>query len=293
MIKNISIIVLNYNSADLVIDFIKKIYSYKSIEHIVVVDNESTDNSYTKLKKMEDRKIYVISSGKNKGYGYGNNVGYRFAREKFHSKYVIISNPDISFKENTITSLYKVLSRNQRLLIAAPVMVNKYKEKQANTAWKLLSPFKYVLNEGAIIRRVFKLDQYKTPFSSSENNLKYVDCLAGSFLMLKSDPMFEKGIYDERMFLYCEETYLGLKMRKANYKSVLLLNDYFIHLHGQTINKVYSFKSRQDKMIFHNELYLLKKYMNASKMMLAFARIFFSLCLCERYIFRMFNFKNK
>ena len=61
----IDCVVLNYNDADTTIDMIQHIQNYDIIDHIVVVDNCSTDDSLDRLKMLSDEKIIVLSSNKN------------------------------------------------------------------------------------------------------------------------------------------------------------------------------------------------------------------------------------
>lgn len=44
----LDLVVLNYNDSDTVIEYIKRIMEYKIFDHIVIVDNCSTDNSIDK-----------------------------------------------------------------------------------------------------------------------------------------------------------------------------------------------------------------------------------------------------
>ncbi|MEK1310397.1 glycosyltransferase family 2 protein [Limosilactobacillus fermentum] len=281
---NINLITLNYNDADTTINFVKRILNYKIINHIVVVDNQSTDDSFKKLKEIINNKVVLLSSGANKGYGYGNNFGIRYVNKHFDSDFIVIANPDVTFKEETLNSICDILAQNERAVMASTVMADAYGNKQTNTAWRSLSPLTFTLNEGAFIHRVFKLNQYSNLFNSNLN-VRKVDCLAGSFFVLKKDKLFEKGIYDEKMFLYCEEDYLGLRLKQEGRSALLILNDSFMHTHGQTINKAYS-KTKQDKLIFKNEIYLLQNYMNASRLTVNFAKAFFNFCIVERFLFR-------
>ena len=56
------IIILNYNDYETTYDMLNRIKKFKEIDIIVVVDNMSLDNSYERLKKIENEKIKVISS---------------------------------------------------------------------------------------------------------------------------------------------------------------------------------------------------------------------------------------
>ena len=73
----ISIIVLNYNAGNLLLDCIESIKksSYENIE-ILVVDNISSDGSQIRCKeKFPDIKL--IQNEENLGYCGGNNVGIK------------------------------------------------------------------------------------------------------------------------------------------------------------------------------------------------------------------------
>ena len=59
------------------------IKEYKSIDHIVVVDNNSTDSTYELLKENESNKIDIIKTDDNKGYSYGNNAGCKYLINKY------------------------------------------------------------------------------------------------------------------------------------------------------------------------------------------------------------------
>ena len=72
-----SCVILNYNDAQTVIEQVKRIYQYSSLDYIVVVDNCSTDNSWEELQALKEKseKISLIQTEKNGGYGAGNNAG--------------------------------------------------------------------------------------------------------------------------------------------------------------------------------------------------------------------------
>lgn len=63
-------VVLNYNDSKTTIELINRIGKMTSIDVIVIVDNNSTDDSFSVLKQYASEKIHVIQSDKNGGYGY-------------------------------------------------------------------------------------------------------------------------------------------------------------------------------------------------------------------------------
>ena len=75
------IVILNYNDSNTTAEIINRIKNYNVLDLIVVVDNKSTDDSYTLLKEYENEKIKVIQADSNNGYGAGNNIGARYLVE--------------------------------------------------------------------------------------------------------------------------------------------------------------------------------------------------------------------
>ena len=99
----VSIIILNYNAGKLLEECVSSIYqsNYKNFE-IILVDNDSKDNSHFECKKKFPL-INLITNKENLGYCEGNNVGIRVANGEF----VIILNPDTIVETNWINELLR------------------------------------------------------------------------------------------------------------------------------------------------------------------------------------------
>lgn len=102
-------LILNYIAVNETISCIKSIQNnYCAYDYyVVVVDNGSTNNSVQILKKffIEDKRIYIISQNKNLGFAQGNNVGYRWCKEKLNPDFIIICNSDIIFQQKDFLKL--------------------------------------------------------------------------------------------------------------------------------------------------------------------------------------------
>ena len=98
----VSIIIVNYNAGELLLNCIKSILDsdYKNLE-IIIVDNISTDNSHKKCKE-KFQQIKLIENSKNLGYCDGNNVGIKNAK----GEYIVIMNPDTIVKSNWLNELF-------------------------------------------------------------------------------------------------------------------------------------------------------------------------------------------
>lgn len=281
-----SLIVLNYNNASETLRYVNAILEYDSIDHIMIVDNKSTDNSFEQLKELKSPKVDVVSSGKNGGYGYGNNFGIRELVEKYHSKYIAISNPDVKFEENTGVECARFLVQNESAsyFAVAPVMINITGEKNKYCAWDVPRAVNYLFFSLPVLGKVFKLD-YKNVEDTDDSKYLNCDCIAGSFLMVNAELFSNIGMYDEGIFLYCEETSLGIRAKKKGYRSAMLLDQTFIHAHSTTISKEIKGKAKRLNIMWNSRLHVLENEYKWGKVRMVLARIVKCIYLLEVSIF--------
>lgn len=280
----VSLIVVNYNDYVTTINFLGRIKDYESINRIIVVDNHSEDQSYDVLKKYENKKIKVIETSRNGGYGYGNNIGIKFASKLDNPDFLIISNPDVMFEESVIKEMIAEVSKDDKYSCVAPVMCDVHGNRNMGTAWKVPNAFQYTISSSILLNKLFTLNKYKDLKPSASEHSIPVECLAGSFFMVKTKDMLDYGLYDEAMFLYCEETYLGIQMKKNNRTMLLLTDSQFVHAHGVSIKKTYKSAIKKSWMVWKNKEYLMRKYMGCSLIEIALAHLFFSICSIEQIL---------
>lgn len=256
------VIVLNYNDADVTKNFVDHIKKLDNISTIIVVDNASTDDSLVKLESLRDNRTHLISTTYNGGYGYGNNIGLKYLYEHLHSKYTLIANPDTEITNEALAALEEFLSCHNEYLMVAPQMLNSKGIVQKNGYFKIPSTIKYILSFGVLFSKFCNPFRYRNIDELS--NYLDVDCLAGSLLMVDTDRMVQHCLYDENIFLYCEEIVLGLKCREAGYKAASLLNYSFKHNHSTTIKKAYSTTLQRQRLLVQSKLYVINNYFNSN-----------------------------
>jgi GT2 family glycosyltransferase len=102
MLLNISIIIVSFNTKELLSQCIKSIFKHtKGINfEIIVVDNASTDGSQ-QLIKSDFPKVILIESEINIGFGRANNLGAKHAS----GDYLFFLNSDTLLIENSIKIL--------------------------------------------------------------------------------------------------------------------------------------------------------------------------------------------
>lgn len=287
----IDVLTLNFNDASTTIQFVDSLKNYECISHILVVDNGSTDNSLECLKKIESDKIVVISSEKNGGYGTGNNFGIRYLYENLKSKYILLANPDTTIEENSINALQNFLMLNPKYAVVAPFMVDGKMERQHNTAFRIPRKAEYIASLEILSSKMSK-SFYYTGVTKERSGVKDVGAVSGSLFMMDADKMIKYGMFDERMFLYCEELVLGMKLAKNNQKLALLLEHTFVHNHSVSIDKTFGKSLMKHKLFLNSKLFVIKNYFNANYFEYALAWLLSRISLFEvRLIYFMRRFR--
>ena len=234
----VDVVVLNYNDAITTIDFINHVKNFRSISHIMIVDNASTDESLEMLSPYKNDRIHLVSSATNGGYGAGNNLGILELYRLFQSEFILLANPDVIIEEQAIIATENFLKRHPNYALAAPYMYKPDGTKTIDSAGRIPSSCQYALTLGMIYSKYIHPGRY-SELANISNEYLDVGMLAGSCFMMNVKLMIKHGMYDEKMFLFCEEVVLGIKMRNAGYKVALLPNVKFIHNHSVSINKAY------------------------------------------------------
>lgn len=276
----VSCVVLNYNDAETTEQLISQIRHYPCLDSIIIVDNCSTDDSFVRLKTLADTRLHVIKSPRNGGYGFGNNRGIRYAYERLQATHVLIANPDISVTQECMMDLIKAMRNIDRCGIVSALVKNPSGQTLLSS-WKLNGFLKDLLDTGLITRRLFApwlhdRRQYKT-------GRKYcrVEAVPGSMFLADAQALIECGLFDEQVFLYYEEKILGFKLRKRGYRTILLLNQSYTHMHSVSIDKNIPSILKKQAMLHTSKLYYYKKYLKLNRLEMLAARISLSYLMAE------------
>lgn len=279
----VDVLTLNYNDKETTLCFLRQIESYKNIRKILVVDNASTDDSFEYLSKINSNRIKVISCRNNGGYGAGNNFGLKYLNSQYHSKYVLQCNPDVIISEDTISKMESFLLKYSSYMMVAPFMLNAKREKLPNTAFKIPSLHQYILGFEIFFSKFCDLNSYHDIIH--DNSLvKDVDALSGSLFMVDLPRMIKYGMYDENVFLYCEEVILAMRLKKNRQKVALLPQEFFIHNHSVSISKTYASSTKRHRLLLKSKLYVIKKYLKANRLEYFIAQIMAVISLIENYL---------
>ncbi len=268
--SKLGVIVLNYKDSENTIRICKAYERMKTVEKIIVVDNQSPDNSYQKLKNLESKKVDVIQTAENNGYSSGNNYGLKYLEEHYGNfDYIAISNPDIYIQEEAIKACKEYLDKHKNIAICAPKMLDKNGIEHPLSGWKLRSIRGDIWDSSILLTRIIKrphIEMYDA--KHMKKKIIPVDCVAGSFFIIRNSVFKEVGYFDEKTFLYYEEDILGNKIHKLGYKNVIL-NDYqFKHLESVSVDNSMKFMKKQMNLQ-KSKIYYHKTYNNCGVLKLS------------------------
>jgi GT2 family glycosyltransferase len=276
---NCCCLILNYNGYEETAQLIKIIADY-NFSNILVVDNCSTDNSFYELQKHATKKISIIRTFKNGGYGSGNNFGMRYAFEVLKADLVLICNPDVVYEDGLISRLKSLFKENKKIGVVSALQKDKNQREVTISAWKIPNTWDYIFSVGGILKKCIPTFYYSLDFLHHTSTVQ-VDCVAGSLLMISKDAFKVTGGYDEDIFLYCEETTLGCKMRDAGYETYLCSDCTYTHLQGVSISKSIKSILQQKKIMLNSHHVLLRKYLKANHFQVLVDKIISNIVLCE------------
>ena len=80
------------------------------------------------LKILIKNKITLISSDKNGGFGYANNVAFEFSKRYLKSSYCWILNNDTIVDKNAISNLVNMIKLNKNVMIGATIIEYYHKK---------------------------------------------------------------------------------------------------------------------------------------------------------------------
>lgn len=257
-------LIVNYNDYKTTIQLLNNIKEFQSLDKIVVVDNNSTDNSFNEIKKYikknrKDKFIDIIKNFENKGYGSGINYGAKYLKKAIGDCYIVVSNADIIiYSDEDISKLISTFDSDTA--VVAPIIKE---HTGVSRGWKVPTPFQDSLLNIIHIHKYLrpKLLFYKNEYYS-EKNIQ-VDAVSGCFFIINSKYLEQINYFDENIFLYYEENTLAQKLKKINKKTMINTQVEVFHNHSVTIDKNIN-KLKKYKILKKSQMYFQKKYNNAN-----------------------------
>ena len=225
---DISIIIVNWNTKELLIQCLRSVFqSVRNLTFEVwLVDNASTDGS-VQAAKSEHSSINVIQNQQNLGFAAANNLAFK----RMSGRYALLLNTDTVLTDGAAKALYDFMESNPRAGLACGQLLNLDGSKQNSVANFpcLLS----LLSNETVLRILFprrypsKRQEYSQPIE--------IDSCIGACMMARKQAMDEVGFFDERYFFFFEETDWALSMKQAGWQVYFVPTAKVFHAQGQSV----------------------------------------------------------
>ncbi len=233
--KDVSIIIVNYNTKDLTKNCIDSIFEKTSgiSFEVILVDNDSKDGSVEFFSK--DSRIQIIESGDNLGFGRANNLGV----EHSSGKYVFFLNSDTILLNNAIKMMYDFMERHEELNIGALGSILLDFNHDRTHSYGDMPTIAQVLKQewgDHLLKRFGKrMNRYDEGKIDPDAECFKVGYVTGADLFCSRNTIDKAGAFDPDFFMYWEETEMQYRWwKRLRLSSYILRGPEIVHLEGKS-----------------------------------------------------------
>ncbi len=224
---DISIVIVNWNTKDLLIDCLRSLNEQKGNfqKEVIVVDNGSIDGSQRAVRKTFP-EVKIIENNANLGFAKANNIGMKAST----GRYLCLVNSDVKVLDGCLCRLMHHMDQDTSIGIIGPKILWPDMSLQDScrkfpSLWNNVCEFLH-------FNRLFP----KSDFFSGEHmmffdhmSIRNVEGLVGCFLMIRRNALEIIGLFDEQFFIYSEETDLCKRFFEKSWKIIFFPDARAIH----------------------------------------------------------------
>lgn len=260
--KKIGVVVLNWNGAKLLEDFLPSVIAYSGEAKIYVADNASTDDSVAVVKERFP-SVTIIQNDGNYGFAKGYNLALQHVEEEFYA----LVNSDIEVTKNWLAPILSIFDAQAEIGIVQPKILD-YKNK---------AYFEYAGAAGGFI------DQYGYPYcrgrifeTLEKDNGQYDDELdifwaSGACFFIRKELYRKLNGFDDDFFAHQEEIDLCWRAFNLGYKAKYTSESMVFHMGAATLNES---NPKKTFLNFRNSLLMLTKNLPENKIVpILFVRV--------------------
>jgi N-acetylglucosaminyl-diphospho-decaprenol L-rhamnosyltransferase len=234
-------IIVNHRRPDLVVKGLESLHA--ELAEIgagsrVIVTDASGDGSDEKIAAFIAQQgwgswVTLMRLEKNGGYGYANNQAIEAALAwPTPPEYFFLLNPDAYVYPGAVRELLAFMDRQPDVGLAGSQQ--EQPDGSINRAAFRFPSVRSELIQGSrlgLIRWLFQESEIAPP---PPERASPADWLSGASLLVRREVFENVGLFDDRFFLYYEETDLCLRARRLGYRCWYVPTSRVVHLEGQS-----------------------------------------------------------
>lgn len=223
---------------------------------VIVVDNQSTDDSRRALKTEEFSGIQVLLPDRNLGFVRANNLAARAAR----GRNLLFLNPDTLVVGDALTQMTRALDEDDRLGIVGCLLLNGDQTVQTTCVQPIPTLSNQLLGLDFLRQRFPRLSMWGIRVLSEppSSDAKPVAVVSGACLMIKRRVFDQLGGFSRDYYMYAEEVDLCYAAAKAGWRVGHVGEATVVHFGGQSSNQVPT-SSFADVLITNSVFTFLRK----------------------------------
>jgi GT2 family glycosyltransferase len=209
-VVDISIIIVNWNTRQLLLDCIASIYAtvHAAAFEIFVVDNGSTDGSVEAVAgKYPDVKI--IENARNEGFAKANNAAIR----GMTGEYAVLLNSDTILKEQALDGMLAFMRLHPEAGMCGPQLL--FRDGSRQTSMGIFPDYLSELTSASIVRLLRAEKRPNNHIVHSEP--VPVDFIIGACMFVRKAAIDSIGMLDEEYFFFYEEIDWCYRMKRAGW----------------------------------------------------------------------------
>ena len=228
--NDISIIIVNYNTANLLKNCIISILNNSAFDEstpLYVVDNGSIDNS-VELLQNDYPFVHIIKNSENLGFGCANNQALRIIKTPI----ALLLNTDTDITNLDVGLCVEHL-RNQRDVGMVGPALRYPSGLRQSSAYHFSTPVR-------VFAELVGISDALSPIKNiniAEGMTCAPDYIQGSVLFIKKQMLDDIGLFDEDFFFYHEEMELASRAHSNGYRCIYEPHTSAIHYYASTANK--------------------------------------------------------
>ncbi|NHM29988.1 glycosyltransferase family 2 protein [Neobacillus terrae] len=232
----VAISIVTYNSKHIfdVLDNLKKQFAGLPNFRFVIFDNNSNEDYKKHLKEYEDFADITFYP-ENNGFGFGHNYNLLNASEE----YFLVFNPDIMLERETLLGMLDKMENDKSISLLLPKVLN-FDGTTQHLIRNRVTVFDYALRfiPFQFIKKLFdkRLTSYECRELPDDRDVD-VKMGSGCFMLLRGEDFKEVNGFDERYFMYFEDTDLCLEFNKRRKKVVYTPYAKVVHYYERGAHK--------------------------------------------------------
>jgi GT2 family glycosyltransferase len=253
----VSAVLVSYNTKELTLLAISHLLrDFESIDsfEVILVDNDSKDGTVAAVQSAYP-SVRIIQNHDNVGFGTANNQAF----EVCSGEYVLLVNTDAFVHSGCIQALTKFLDLHPDVAVVAPRVVNEDGSLQSSVH-PFPTPLRCWIENlwlNPLVKNVFALRDWR---SWTHSDTREVPWVIGACMLVRKSVIESVGGFDERFFMYSEETDWQYRIRKAGWKIWFVHAAEVTHLGGAS-GGTESLNSNMRKAFFESlDYYVLKNH---------------------------------